>query len=60
MVKENNGLLSMDYIQIIPLCVKTIQTQKDKIDSLEDKVSKLEKMNQLLFERLEQLEKKIN
>ena len=31
MVKENEGLLSMDYIQIIPLCVKTIQTQKTKI-----------------------------
>lgn len=60
MVKENKGFLSMDYIQIIPLCVKTIQTQKNKIDNLEEKVSELEKINQLLFDRLEKLEKKIN
>jgi hypothetical protein len=51
-----NVKLTVSYTDIIPILTKSIQTLTDEKEELSDRVLKLEKINKLLFDRLDRLE----
>ena len=60
MVKEDDSYLSMDYIQVIPLCVNKIQKQNKQLNEQNKQLNEQNNTINSLKKQLNEQEEKIN